>query len=96
MTLIPLKNKSVNFDESNNIIIEGDNLEVLKLLEKYYFNKVDVIYIDPPYNTGNDFVYDDNFAQSKLEFDLENNLIDEDNNKMQTKNQRSDGKFHTK
>ena len=49
MTLVPLRNKSVNFDESDNIIIEGDNLEVLKLLEKSYFNKIDVIYIDPPY-----------------------------------------------
>lgn len=96
MTLIPLRNKSVNFDESDNIIIEGDNLEVLKLLEKSYFNKIDVIYIDPPYNTGNDFVYNDDYSQSKLEFDKENNLINEEGDRLQTKNQKSDGKFHTK
>lgn len=96
MTLIPLRNKSVNFDESDNIIIEGDNLEVLKLLEKSYFNKIDVIYIDPPYNTGNDFVYNDDYSQSKFEFDKENNLINEEGDRLQTKNQKSDGKFHTK
>ena len=96
MTLIPLRNKSVNFDESDNIIIEGDNLEVLKLLEKSYFNKIDVIYIDPPYNTGNDFVYNDDYSQSKFEFDKENNLINEEGDRLQTKNQKSDGRIHTK
>ena len=96
MTLVPLRNKSVNFDESDNIIIEGDNLEVLKLLEKSYFNKIDVIYIDPPYNTGNDFVYNDDYSQSKFEFDKENNLINEEGDRLQTKNQKSDGRFHTK
>lgn len=98
MTLIPLRNKSVNFDESDNIIIEGDNLEVLKLLEKSYFNKIDVIYIDPPYNTGNDFfVYKDDYSQSKSEFDKENNLINEEGDRLQTnKNQKSDGRIHTK
>ena len=96
MTLVPLRNKSVNFDESDNIIIEGDNLEVLKLLEKSYFNKIDVIYIDPPYNTGNDFVYNDDYSQSKSEFHKENNLINEEGDRLQTKNQKSDGRFHTK
>ena len=97
MTLVPLRNKSVNFDESDNIIIEGDNLEVLKLLEKYYFNKIDVIYIDPPYNTGNDFfLYNDDYSQSKSEFDKENNLINEEGDRLQTKNQKSDGRIHTK
>ena len=61
-TLVPAKKESVNFDETNNIFIEGDNLEVLKLLYKSYFGRVKMIYIDPPYNTGNDFVYPDNFA----------------------------------
>jgi len=61
-TLMPAKKESVNFDETNNIFIEGDNLEVLKLLYKSYFGRVKMIYIDPPYNTGNDFVYPDNFA----------------------------------
>ena len=95
MTLIPQRDRSMNFDESNNIIIEGDNLEVLKLLEKSYFNKIDVIYIDPPYNTGNDFVYNDDFKQNKKEFDLENNLVNDNGNKLQTKNTKSDGRFHT-
>ena len=61
-TLVPAKKESINFDETNNIFIEGDNLEVLKLLYKSYFGRVKMIYIDPPYNTGNDFVYPDNFA----------------------------------
>ncbi len=61
-TLVPAKKESINFDETNNIFIEGDNLEVLKLLYKSYFSRVKMIYIDPPYNTGNDFVYPDNFA----------------------------------
>ena len=61
-TLVPAKKESINFDETNNIFIEGDNLEVLKLLYKSYFGRVKMIYIDPPYNTGNDFVYSDNFT----------------------------------
>lgn len=94
-TLIPLKDKSMNFEQSDNLIIEGDNLEVLKLLERHYFNKIDVIYIDPPYNTGNDFVYKDNFKQSKHQFDVENDLKDEEGNKLETKNLKSNGHFHT-
>ncbi|MBR3348098.1 MAG: site-specific DNA-methyltransferase [Mycoplasmataceae bacterium] len=94
-TLIPLKDKSMNFEQSDNLIIEGDNLEVLKLLEKHYFNRIDVIYIDPPYNTGNDFVYKDNFKQSKHQFDVENDLKDEEGNKLETKNSKSNGHFHT-
>ena len=61
-TLRPCKEKSVNFDDTQNVYIEGDNLEVLKLLQTAYFNKIKMIYIDPPYNTGNDFVYEDDFA----------------------------------
>lgn len=61
-TLRPCKDESVNFDETKNLYIEGDNLEVLKLLQTAYYNKIKMIYIDPPYNTGNDFVYEDDFA----------------------------------
>ena len=61
-TLRPCREESVNFDDTQNVYIEGDNLEVLKLLQTAYYNKVKMIYIDPPYNTGNDFVYEDDFA----------------------------------
>src|SRR3989338_2905957 len=64
-TVSPAKDESVNFDNTENLFIEGDNLEVLKLLQKAYFNEVKMIYIDPPYNTGKDFVYKDNFNFSK-------------------------------
>ena len=63
-TLRPVREESVNFDTTENLIIEGDNLEVLKLLQKSYLGKVKMIYIDPPYNTGNDFIYPDNYAES--------------------------------
>lgn len=63
-TLRPMKEESVNFDTSENMIIEGDNLEVLKLLQRSYHGKIKMIYIDPPYNTGNDFIYPDNFKDS--------------------------------
>lgn len=95
MTLAPQRDKSMNFDESDNIIIEGDNLEVLRLLEKSYFKKVDVIYIDPPYNTGNDFVYNDDFKQDKKEFDQQNNIKNDEGYNVETKNTKSDGRFHT-
>jgi adenine-specific DNA-methyltransferase len=65
-TLRPLKEDSVNWDTTENLYIEGDNLEVLKQLQKTYFGKVEMIYIDPPYNTGRDFVYKDNFIDSRL------------------------------
>ncbi|HOR40790.1 MAG TPA: site-specific DNA-methyltransferase, partial [Paludibacteraceae bacterium] len=68
-TLIPAKDESINFDETENIFIEGENLEVLKVLQKSYFGKVKMIYIDPPYNTGNDsFIYPDKFAETKEEY----------------------------
>lgn len=87
-TLIPLKESSVNFDYTNNYYIEGDNLESLKLLQKTFFGKIQVIYIDPPYNTGNDFVYKDNFGQS-----IENYL---DITSQQSRaNPESNGRFHT-
>jgi adenine-specific DNA-methyltransferase len=63
-TLKPVRNESVNFDETENLFIEGDNLEVLKLLQGPYFGKVKMIYIDPPYNTGNEFIYPDKYAES--------------------------------
>ena len=94
-TLIPVREKSLNFDSANNIVIEGDNLEVLKTLEASYHNQVDVIYIDPPYNTGNDFVYNDDFKESSMEYKLNNALIDEGGLKTTT-NQKTHGRFHTK
>ena len=69
-TLRPVVEDSVDWDHTQNLYIEGDNLEVLKLLQKSYMGKVKMIYIDPPYNTGNDFVYDDDFAASQDDYDL--------------------------
>ncbi len=63
-TLLPAPDKSVDFDKTQNVIIEGDNLEVLKLLQKSYLGKIKMIYIDPPYNTGNDFIYPDDYSES--------------------------------
>lgn len=91
-TLRPIKEKSVDFDSTKNIYIEGDNLEVLKILQKSYLNKVDIIYIDPPYNTGNDFIYNDTFV-NKEEMQ-ESGQIDEYNNKLVT-NTESNGKYHS-
>lgn len=93
-TLVPNKDLSNNFDNSKNIIIEGDNLEVLKILKNSYFNQVDVIYIDPPYNTGNDFVYNDSFKQNLDEYKINQGLVNEDGFKTTT-NQKTDGRFHT-
>ncbi len=93
-TLVPNKELSNNFDNSKNIIIEGDNLEVLKILKNSYFNQVDVIYIDPPYNTGNDFVYNDSFKQNIDEYKINQGLADENGFKTTT-NQKTDGRFHT-
>lgn len=91
-TLRPLKEKSVDFDNTKNIYIEGDNLEVLKILQESYLNKIKCIYIDPPYNTGNDFIYNDKFiSENELE---DSGQIDEYNNKLIT-NTDSNGKFHS-
>lgn len=92
--LRPLKEKSVDFDNTKNIYIEGDNLDVLKLLRETYLNKVKMIYIDPPYNTGNDFVYNDNFAQSTDEYNANSGQYDEQGNRMVLNNE-SNGRFHT-
>lgn len=93
-TLRPVKEESVNFDTTENLYIEGDNLEVLKLLQETYLGKVKMIYIDPPYNTGNDFVYEDDFAQDKAEYMANSGQYDEQGNRLE-KNLDSNGRFHT-
>ena len=92
-TLVPDLNQSLNFNQAKNIIIEGDNLEALKILQSAYQEKVDVIYIDPPYNTGNDFVYNDNFKQNSYEYKIANGLIDEEGLKTTT-NQKTNPRLH--
>jgi adenine-specific DNA-methyltransferase len=93
-TLKPAKDESVKFDESENIFIEGDNLEVLKLLQKAYFEKVKMIYIDPPYNTGGDFVYKDDFSAPLKGYLEQTGQIDGNGNKMQT-NRETNGRYHS-
>lgn len=93
-TLRPCKEESVNFDNTQNIYIEGDNLEVLKLLQETYLGKIKMIYIDPPYNTGNDFVYEDNFVQSTEAYSENSGQYDEEGNRL-VKNLDSNGRFHT-
>lgn len=97
-TLRPCREESVDFDNTENLYIEGDNLEVLKLLRENYLGKVKMIYIDPPYNTGNDFVYNDDFAQSQAEFASQSGLFDDEGNRMadpMVQNTESNGRFHT-
>lgn len=93
-TLRPCKEESVDFDNTENLYIEGDNLEVLKLLQETYLGKIKMIYIDPPYNTGNDFVYEDDFAQSADEYLANSGQFDEDGNRLM-QNTESNGRFHT-
>ena len=93
-TLRPCREESVDFDTTENLYIEGDNLEVLKLLQETYLGKIKMIYIDPPYNTGNDFVYNDDFSMSEEEFAKANKTYDEDGNRL-VKNLDSNGRFHT-
>ena len=98
MTLRPCREESVDFDHTQNLYIEGDNLDVLKVLRETYLGKVKIIYIDPPYNTGNDFVYNDNFAQSRDKFEETNGLFDEEGNQIidpMRRNTESNGRFHT-
>ena len=98
MTLRPCREESVDFDNTQNLYIEGDNLDVLKVLRETYLGKVKMIYIDPPYNTGNDFVYNDDFAQGKEEFEQSSGLFDEDGNQTvdpMQRNTESNGRFHT-
>lgn len=93
-TLRPCKEQSVNWDSTENLYIEGDNLEVLKLLQESYLGKVKMIYIDPPYNTGNDFIYRDDFVQSEDEYLEEVGICDLDGNRMY-KNTDTNGRFHS-
>ena len=98
MTLRPCREESVDFDNTQNLYIEGDNLDVLKVLRETYLGKVKMIYIDPPYNTGNDFVYNDDFAQGKAEFEVQSGLFDEEGRRMadpMVQNTESNGRFHT-
>jgi adenine-specific DNA-methyltransferase len=99
-TLVPVKSESINFDETENIFIEGENLEVLKVLQKSYFNKIKMIYIDPPYNTGNDsFIYPDKFSETKV--DYEKRVGDKDAEGYMTKdgmfkkNSKENGQYHS-
>ncbi|MCI6655577.1 MAG: site-specific DNA-methyltransferase [Clostridium sp.] len=93
-TLRPCKEESVDWDNTENLCIEGDNLEVLKLLQESYLGKVKMIYIDPPYNTGNDFIYNDDFKMTGEEYADESGEVDEDGNRM-FKNTDSNGRFHS-
>jgi len=93
-TLRPCREESVDFDSTENLFIEGDNLEALKLLQETYLGKVKMIYIDPPYNTGNDFIYEDDFAENADEFLKRSNQKDEEGNRLVT-NSESNGRFHS-
>lgn len=93
-TLRPCREESINFDTTENLYIEGDNLEVLKLLQETYLGKIKMIYIDPPYNTGNDFVYEDDFAQNAEDYIANSGQYDEEGNRL-VHNTESNGRFHT-
>ncbi len=94
-TLVPCHGEGINEDNTNNIFIEGDNLEVLKLLQKSYAGKIKMIYIDPPYNTGNDFVYDDNYAEPLEDYLMKTGQLDGERKPLTT-NTMADGRFHSK
>ncbi len=98
-TLKPVRDESVNFDSTENLFIEGDNLEVLRVLQKSYYGKVKMIYIDPPYNTGNDFIYNDKFSRNKREYLEEVGAIDKEGNVVNaglyTQNTKDSGHFHS-
>ena len=94
-TLRPYKNESEEWDSTDNLYIEGDNLEVLKLLQKSYRNSIKMIYIDPPYNTGNDFIYEDDFSDSIKNYKIMTKQIDAEGNSLKA-NSESDGRHHTK
>lgn len=93
-TLRPCIEESVDWDDTENIYIEGDNLEVLKVLQESYLNSIKILYIDPPYNTGNDFIYRDNFVQSEEEYDEEIGIFDDEGNRL-FRNTDSNGRFHS-
>jgi adenine-specific DNA-methyltransferase len=94
-TLLPCREESIEFDGSENAIIEGDNLEVLKLLQKAYLGKIKMIFIDPPYNTGNDFIYPDNYTESLQTYLEYTGQLDSEGRKFST-NTEADGRFHSK
>lgn len=94
-TLLPMPDESVDWDTTENVIIEGDNLEALKLLQKSYLGKIKMIYIDPPYNTGNDFIYPDNFGESLQTYLEFTGQVDSEGRRFST-NVDSDGRFHSK
>ena len=93
-TLRPCRDESVDFDTTENLFIEGDNLDALKLLQESYLGAVKMIYIDPPYNTGNDFIYNDDFAQDTALFLERSGQIDTDGNRL-VANTQSNGRFHS-
>ena len=94
-TLFPMPDHSVDWDATQNVIIEGENLEVLKLLQKAYYGKVKVIYIDPPYNTGKEFIYPDNFKEGLADYLRYSRQVDEDGFKLSA-NAETDGRYHSK
>ena len=94
-TLLPCRDESIDFDTSENLIIEGDNLEVLKLMQKAYLAKIKMIYIDPPYNTGNDFIYPDNYSETLQTYLEYTGQVDSEGRKFST-NTEADGRFHSK
>ena len=94
-TLRPCPEESVDWDTTENLYIEGDNLEVLKLLQESYLGKVKMIYIDPPYNTGNDFIYRDDFAVKTDEYEEQLGMFDEETGERLFKNTDSNGRFHS-
>jgi adenine-specific DNA-methyltransferase len=94
-TLVPARDESVNFDTTENLIIEGDNLETLKLLQKAYLGRVKMVFIDPPYNTGNDFIYPDDFSESLETYLRYTGQVDNEGRKFST-NTETDGRFHSK
>ncbi len=93
-TLRPCREESVDFDTTKNLFIEGDNLDALKLLQETYLGKVKMIYIDPPYNTGNDFIYKDDFSESTEDYLLDSGQKDEEGNRL-IANKDSNGRFHS-
>src|SRR5580658_1093121 len=93
-TLRPCREQSLNFDSTKNLFIEGDNLDALKLLQETYLGKVKLIYIDPPYNTGNDFIYEDDFAEDSAEYLLRSNQQDEAGARL-IANPEANGRFHS-
>lgn len=93
-TLRPVREESVEFDNTKNLFIEGDNLDALKLLQESYLGKIKLIYIDPPYNTGNDFVYNDDFAQNNADYLAKSGQVDDDGNRL-VANTEANGRFHS-